>query len=77
MTFKKIILYDESSVPEINVSNLVKFLKQTIPVEVIVKDNFFKEFSSQQIQKISESRIFEINKAFQNHNPSQTDLELE
>ena len=77
MKFKKIILYDEPAVPEINVSNLVKFLKEILPVEVIVKDNFFKEFSSQQIQKISESRIFEINKAFQNHNPSQTDLELE
>ena len=77
MTFKKIILYDEPSVPEINVPNLVKFLKQTLPVEVIVKDNFFKEFSTQQIQKISESRIFEINKPFQRLAASQTDLELE
>ena len=77
MTFKKIILYDEPSVPEINVPNLVKFLKQTLPVEVIVKDNFFKEFSTQQIQKISESRIFKINKPFQRHAASQTDLELE
>ena len=77
MTFKKIILYDESSVPEINISNLVKFLKETLPVEVVVKDNFFKEFTSQQIQKVSETRIFEIQNTFRRHNPSQTDLELE
>ena len=77
MKFKKIILYDEPSVSEINVPNLVKFLKEILPVEVVVKDNFFKEISSQQIQKISESRVFEVNKAFHRHNPSQSDLKLE
>jgi len=74
---RKIVIYDEPAVSEINIPNLVNFLKQTIPVEVIVKDNFFKEFSTQQIQKISESRIFEIQNTFRRHNPSQTDLELE
>ena len=53
---------------------LVNFLKQVIPVEVIVKDNFFKEFTSQQIQKVSETRIFEIQNTFRRHNPTQTDL---
>ena len=77
MKLKKIILYDEPSVSEINVPNLVKFLKETLPVEVIVKDNFFKGFSSQQIQKVSEARVFEINKPFQRHKPNQNDLELE
>ena len=77
MKFKKIILYDEPSISEINISNLVKFLKETLPVEVVVKDNFFKEFTSQQIQKVSETRIFEIQNTFRRHNPSQTDLELE
>ena len=76
MKFKKIILYDEPSVSEINVSNLVNFLKHTISVEVIVKDNFFKEFTPQQIQKVSEARIFEIQNTFRRHNPSQADLEL-
>ena len=77
MKFKKINLYDEPSISEINISNLVKFLKETLPVEVVVKDNFFKEFTSQQIQKVSETRIFEIQNTFRRHNPSQTDLELE
>jgi len=77
LKFKKIILYDEPSVSEINVYELVNFLKHTFPVEVIVKDNFFKEFTSQQIQKVSETRIFEIQNTFRRHNPSQTDLELE
>ena len=77
MKFKKIILYDEPSISEINISNLVKFLKETLPVEVVVKDNFFKAFTSQQIQKVSETRIFEIQNTFRRHNPSQTDLELE
>jgi len=74
---RKIVIYDEPAVSEINIPNLVNFLKQTIPVEVIVKDNFFKEFSTHQIQKMSESRIFEIQNTFRRHNPSQTDLELE
>ena len=77
MKIRKIVIYDEPAVSEINIPNIVNFLKQTIPVEVIVKDNFFKEFSTQQIQKMSESRIFEIQNTFRRHNPSQTDLELE
>ena len=77
MIFKKIILYNEPAVSEININNLVNFLKETIRVEVIVKDNFFKEFSAQQIQKVSESRIFDINKSFQRHHPNKDDLELE
>jgi hypothetical protein len=77
LKFKKIILYDEPSVSEIHVPNLVKFLKETLPVEVIVKDNFFKGFSNKQIKKVSESRIFEINKPFQRHSSSKTDLEIE
>ena len=77
MKIRKIVIYDEPAVSEINIPNLVNFLKQTIPVEVIVKDNFFKELSTQQIQKMSESRIFEIQNTFRRHNPSQTDLELE
>ena len=77
MKFKKIILYDEPSISEINISNLVKFLKETLPVEVVVKDNFFKEFTSQQIQKVSETRIFEIQNTYRSHNNSQTDLELD
>ena len=77
MKIRKIVIYDEPAVSEINIPNLVNFLKQTIPVEVIVKDNFFKEFSTQQIQKMSESRIFEIQNTFRRHKPSQTDLELE
>ena len=77
MKIRKIVIYDEPAVSEINIPNLVNFLKQTIPVEVIVKDNFFKKFSTQQIQKMSESRIFEIQNTFRRHNPSQTDLELE
>ena len=59
MKLKKIILYDEPAVSEINIPNLTDFLKRTIPAEVIVKDNFFKNFSQQDIKKVSESRIFE------------------
>jgi len=74
---KKIVIYDEPAVSEINMSKLVNFLNQTIPVEIIVKNNFFKEFSAQQIQKVSESRIFEIKKPFRRYEPNQEDLELE
>ena len=38
MKLKKIILYDEPAVSEINIPNLTDFLKRTIPAEVIVKD---------------------------------------
>ncbi len=77
MKLKKIILYDEPAVSEINIPNLTDFLKRTIPAEVIVKDNFFKNFSQQDIKKVSESRIFEIKNPFQPHIPNDSDLELE
>ena len=75
MSLKKIILYDEPSIAEINIQSLVSFLKKTIPVEVIVKDNFFSKFTSEQIYKISETRIFDINKKFEYYVPNGCDLE--
>ena len=77
MSLKKIILYDEPSIAEINIQSLVSFLKKTIPVEVIVKDNFFSKFTSEQIYKISETRIFDINKKFEYYVPNGCDLESE
>jgi hypothetical protein len=77
LKLKKIILYDEPAVSEINIPNIVNFLKEIIPVEVVVQDNFFKEFSTKQIHKISEARVFKIDTTFQHHIPNQSDLQLE
>ena len=77
MKFKQIILYDEPAVPEIDITSLVSFLKQTIPVEVIVKNNFFENFSTSQIRMISETRIFDTKKTFKPHLPVRPELELE
>ena len=77
MKFKKIVLYDEPAVSEINVSNLVNFIKKTIPVDVSVKDNFFKDLSTKEIKKICKCRIFDVKKPFQPHIPNQKDLNLE
>ncbi len=42
MKISKIVLYDEPTVPEIQVKKLERFLKETFPVEIEIRVNFFK-----------------------------------
>jgi len=73
----KIILYDEPTVPEIQLERLEKFLTKTFPVEIEIRENFFHCSNDNFFEKIASTRIFDLKKQFEKHNPSVEDIEIE
>ncbi len=77
MKTSKIILYDEPTVPEIQLQRLKKFLTETFPVEIETRGNIFQGLSKEISEKIAGCRIFDLKKPFKKHAPSIEDLRIE
>ena len=77
MKISKIILYDEPAVPEINLDELVKFLKETFPVIVETRENILKFSSKDSPLKIAECKIFNLRKEFEKNNPTKEEISFE
>jgi hypothetical protein len=77
LNFKKIILYKEPAISEINIEKLTGFLEYNFPIKVEIKDNIFKEFSLEDIKKISSIRITDIKNSFSKHKSSNIEIEFE
>jgi hypothetical protein len=73
----KIILYDEPTVPEIQLERLEKFLRKTFPVEIEMRENFFQHSNDNLFEKIASTRIFDLKKQFEKHNPSAENIQIE
>ena len=67
MKISKIILYDEPTVPEIQIKRLESFLKETLSVEVEIRRNFFENLEENAFEKIASTKIFDLKKPFQKH----------
>ncbi|MCV0367756.1 MAG: hypothetical protein K5798_10915 [Nitrosopumilus sp.] len=77
MRISKIILYDEPTVLEIQLEKLEKFLRDTFPIQIEIRDNFFRNLNDEIYKKIASTRIFDIKKPFQKHNASMEDIVIE
>ncbi len=77
MKTSKIILYDEPTVPEIQLERLEKFLRKTFPVEIEMRKNFFQYSNDSLFEKIASTRIFDLKKQFEKHNPSAENIQIE
>ena len=77
MNLKKIILYREPAISEINIDALVVFLQENFPIKAEIKDNVFKEFSLENIKKLSNIRITDIKSSFSEHESSDIEIEFE
>ena len=77
MKTSKIILYDEPTVPEIQLERLQKFLIETFSVEIKIRESFFQHSSDDIFEKIARTRIFDLKKPFEKHNPSIDDILIE
>ncbi len=77
MKLKKIILYDEESIPEIKISDLVNFIKDNFSVELVIKGNFFQKLENNDINSLARTRIFDIYKKYNTFEPEQKTIELE
>jgi len=77
LNLKKIILYKEPSISEINTELLTEFLEEKFPIKVEIKNNVFKEFSLEDIKKLSNIRITDIKNPFSEHGASDDEIEFE
>ena len=77
MQICKIILYDEPTVPEIQLERLERFLKETFPVEIETRENIFQGSSEDISEKIAGCRIFDLKKPFEKHIPSVEAIQIE
>ena len=77
MKISKITLYDEPTVTEIQLKRLKEFLKSLFSVEVEIRNNFFENIEETAFEKIAGTRIFDLKKPFQRHNPSKDEILLE
>ena len=73
----KIIVYDEPTVPEIQIEQIEKFLKGTFHIEVEIRKNFFENANDEMFQKIASTRIFELKKPFSRHLPTEIEIQNE
>jgi len=77
LKISKIILYDEPTVPEIQLKKIKKIITDTFPIEIELRKNFF-HFSNEKIfEKIATTRIFNLKKQFKKYVPTIDDIQIE
>ncbi|MFZ9006159.1 MAG: DUF6775 family putative metallopeptidase [Nitrosopumilaceae archaeon] len=77
MKISKIILYDEPTVPEIQLKKLAEFLQKTFPVEVELRKNILLYSTKDTPQSIAACKIFNLRKDFEKHIPTQEEIAFE
>ncbi|MFQ5440559.1 MAG: DUF6775 family putative metallopeptidase [Nitrosopumilaceae archaeon] len=77
MKVKKIILYDEPSVPEIKLNKIKLFLEEIFPVEVETRQNILHFSVKETAYKIAECKIFNLRKDFEKHTPTNEEVVFE
>ena len=79
MKISKVFLYDEPSVPEIEINNLAKFIQETLDVQVEVRKNFLEYFKSDKntAYELASSWIFNPYSSFERHQPTEEEINFE
>ena len=77
MNFKKIILYKEPAISEIDIEHLTDFLETKFPIQVEVKGNIFKHFNDEQIKKLTSIRIRDVKNSFSIYDYTADEIEFE
>ena len=77
MKISKIILYNEPSVPEIDIKNVEKFIENTFQIKTEIRNNIFQNLNEKMYENIASSRIFNLKKIFQKHIPSIEEILIE
>lgn len=77
MRFSKIYIYDEPSVPELQLDSLVDFLKDTFDVPVEKRPNIFSKKGIDIAHAIACSRVFNTKQEFQRHEPTEEEVQFE
>ena len=68
MKIKKIILYDEPKVPELQIKKIEKFLKGLFSAEIEIRKNIFQYSGINTYDEIAKTRVFNLKKPFKKQN---------
>ncbi|MBT8243299.1 MAG: hypothetical protein HKP34_06345 [Nitrosopumilus sp.] len=77
MKTSKIILYDDPTVPQIQLEQLAKFIENTFQVKTEIRGNFFENSNEDMYRKIASTRIFDLKKPFKIHTPTIEEIQIE
>ena len=77
MKISKIILYNEPTVPEIQIEKIKQFIIEIFQIRVEIKDNFFESLEDKVFEKIASAQIFDLKKQFKKHIPTQEEIQIE
>ena len=77
MRTSKIILYNEPTVPEIQIEKLQNFLKELFPAQIEIRGNFTEYCDDETFEKIAGSKIFDLKKQFKKYKPSINEIHAE
>nr|MCS5529098.1 hypothetical protein [Nitrosopumilus sp.] len=77
MEISKIIIYNEPTVPEINIKKIQEFILETFGIKIQIRDNIFKNLDKKVCEKIASTRIFNLKKSFEYHIPSIKEISIE
>lgn len=77
MKTSRIIFYDEPSVPEIDLDNLIKFTHKTIGILPEKRKSILTYADNDIVQEIAACRISKLSVPFKKHNPTIEEIEFE
>ena len=77
MKISTIFLYDEPSVPEINISRLADFLRKIFFVKVELGKKIFSFANNLTAKEITSCKIYNSKKPFEKHEPTREEIIFE
>ena len=77
MKISKIILYDEPTVPEIQIEKIKAFITDTFRIETEIKGNFFSSVQDNVFKKMAATKVLDLKKPFKKHSPTQEEYLIE
>jgi len=77
LKISKIILYDEPSIPQIQIERLKDFLEELFPAKIELRENILKFSMKDTSRKIAECKIYNLKKDFERHNPTEEEILFE
>ena len=77
LKISKIVLYEESTVPEIKIKKIKKFIIDTFSIEVEIRKNFFQFPNERMLENIANARIFNLKKQLEKHSPTTNNILIE
>lgn len=77
MKISKIFLYDEPSIPEINIKQLADFIKKNFTIDIEIRKNIFSNLKKTTLKQIASCRIMNNRKPFEIHSPTEEEVEFE